>query len=362
MFRNSGSTARRAGATTAVLGLVLIGVATLSGSASAAPAPAPTITPANGSCEGVKPTDGSGNTDKRLVGGTLAPGGTAEFEISYPVTAAEVDAGTTFTIIDCVYIGGVESEKYQISFVPNTTNYILSYALNIPDDAPLGVQYCNYAKTTGTPSAAQASNRKAGPACFSIAGALTVEKRAGSVEGDLLPGATFSVVCTPTSRVPALQVVGLDGDGVATDGTISIAGPENTPCTITELAAPEGYTLAAPVQAVIPRGTAPSTIVMVDAAAPTEEPSVEPTVEPTETPSVEPTVEPTVEVSDEPTVEPGDPTPSISPTVKGVKIVKAPPELPRTGAPTGLLVAAGLALVAGGVGMTAASARYARQH
>ena len=78
----------------------------------------------------------------------------------------------------------------------------------------------------------------------------------------------------------------------------------------------------------------------------------EPTAEPTET------AEPTGAV-----VEPSDPTPSISPTVKGVKIVKRPvPQLPRTGAPTGLLLAAGLALVVGGGALVLQANRYERQH
>ncbi|MFN2484336.1 MAG: hypothetical protein ABR509_05290 [Candidatus Limnocylindria bacterium] len=55
-------------------------------------------------CNGVLPTPGSENTTKRVIGGTLDPGGTAIFQISYPVDPSDV--GQTFTIIDCAYIAG----------------------------------------------------------------------------------------------------------------------------------------------------------------------------------------------------------------------------------------------------------------
>jgi hypothetical protein len=357
MFKNTRSATKRSGAVVTMLGLVLTGAAVFAGPAAATE---PTITPSNGSCNGVLPTPGSENTDKKLTGGTLAPGGTAEFDISYPVDASDV--GKTFTIIDCVYVAGDEYQKYEISFVPNSTSYHLSYALDIPADAPLGEEYCNYAKTTGSPSNSQASNRKAGPACFTIAGDVTIEKRAESTTGELLGGATFDVDCSPTSEAPPMQIVGLDEFGVSADGTIAISGPEGTTCTVTETAAPDGYELADAVTFTIPRGTAPDTIVMVDpVVAGCPEGQVDDGDGGCVTPTEEPTEEPTVEPTDEPTVEPDDPTPTVSPTVLGVKIVK-PAQLPTTGSPVSLLLALGLALTVVGAGVVYGSTKHQRQH
>jgi hypothetical protein len=53
-------------------------------------------------CMGVVTTPGSENTDKRLISGNLEPGGTATFEISFPVDADDV--GGDFRITDCVFI------------------------------------------------------------------------------------------------------------------------------------------------------------------------------------------------------------------------------------------------------------------
>jgi hypothetical protein len=116
-------------------------------------------------CTGVLPST-DGNTDMRVVGGSLVPGGTAIFEISYPVNASSV--GKEFTIIDCAFINDAAALKYTVSFVPSNQAFVLRMTLGIPDDAPVGGLYCNYAKTTGSPTAAQASQRKAGPACFVI--------------------------------------------------------------------------------------------------------------------------------------------------------------------------------------------------
>jgi hypothetical protein len=118
-----------------------------------------------GGCTGVLPSN-DGNTDMRVVGGTLWPGGTAIFEITYPVNAANV--GKEFTILDCAYINDVAELKYTVSFVPSNQSYVLQIALAVPVDAPVGGMYCNYVKTTGSPTASQASQRKAGPACFVI--------------------------------------------------------------------------------------------------------------------------------------------------------------------------------------------------
>lgn len=116
-------------------------------------------------CTGVLPST-DGNTDMTLVGGTLTPGGTAVFEISYPLNASSV--GKEFTILDCAFINGEPVLKYVVSFVPSNQNFVLRMTLAVPDDAPVGGLYCNYVKTTGSPTAAQASQRKAGPACFII--------------------------------------------------------------------------------------------------------------------------------------------------------------------------------------------------
>ncbi len=134
-------------------------------------------------CTGVLPSN-DGNTDMTVVGGSMVPGGTAVFEISYPVNAASV--GKEFTILDCAFINGEPELKYIVSFVPSNEFFVLRMTLAVPDDAPVGGLYCNYVKTTGSPTAAQASQRKAGPACFVI--------RAPSVTGSTpgVPGSTPS--------------------------------------------------------------------------------------------------------------------------------------------------------------------------
>src|SRR6185369_25160 len=47
-------------------------------------------------CMGVKTTPSSENTKKELIGGSLLPGGTATFRITYPVDPADVTGRTTF--------------------------------------------------------------------------------------------------------------------------------------------------------------------------------------------------------------------------------------------------------------------------
>lgn len=116
-------------------------------------------------CTGILPSN-DGNTDMRVVGGSMEPGGTAIFEISYPVNASSV--GKEFSITDCAFINDVPALKYTVSFVPSNQSFVLHMTLAVPDDAPVGGLYCNYAKTTGSPTASQASQRKAGPACFII--------------------------------------------------------------------------------------------------------------------------------------------------------------------------------------------------
>jgi hypothetical protein len=179
-------------------------------------------------------------------------------------------------------------------------------------------------------------------------GTLRIEKRAGSVEGELLPGAAFEVDCTSLDEAPAPVVTGLDGDGVATTGVFTIVGPAGSECIVTEVAAPEGYDLAGePARTLtIPQAGGTTTEVFVNAV----------TVEPTEQPTEEPT--------GDPVVEPGDPDPTISPTVLGVKVVRTVPQLPSTGPSTGLLAASllGLVLVAAGSGLVLHAHAAARRH
>lgn len=128
-------------------------------------------------CTGVLPSN-EGNTNMRLVGGTLWPGGTAVFEITYPLNASSV--GKEFTILDCAFINGEPALKYTVSFVPSNQAFVLRMTLGVPEDAPVGGTYCNYAKTTGSPTAAQASQRKAGPSCFTIRPRPTAPAPAGT--------------------------------------------------------------------------------------------------------------------------------------------------------------------------------------
>src|SRR4029078_5462112 len=107
--------------------------------------PVVTLQSVTNGCLGVRPTPGSENTNKRLVSGSLVPGGTATFEISFPVTAADV--GGDFRITDCVFIGGTAKLKYFVDFVPNNENFLLTFTLHIPAGTPIGAEYCNYAKT-----------------------------------------------------------------------------------------------------------------------------------------------------------------------------------------------------------------------
>ena len=248
--------------------MALVAAAALAGIAApltlAAPAgaaagdPVVTLQQGTAGCNGVRPTPGSENTSKRLVSGDLEPGGTVTFEIAYPVSASDVAGRTTFVITDCVFINGKAALKYTVSFVPNTENFLLSFQLTIPEGTPIGALYCNDAKTTAAPSDSPASNRKAGPACFRVGGNLRIIKDAlGDESRTPLAGASFDVVCTTGEEtIPPVVISGLSGSttfsagayrasGVAATGIIAIAGPEGTPCTVTETAAPPGYDLPA---------------------------------------------------------------------------------------------------------------------
>ena len=135
-------------------------------------------------CTGVVPSN-EGNTNMVLVGGTLWPGGTAVFEITYPLNASSV--GKEFTILDCAFINDEPELKYTVSFVPSNQAFVLRMTLGVPDDAPVGGTYCNYAKTTGSPTAAQASQRKAGPSCFIVRPRPTPPAPAGTPESPGTP-------------------------------------------------------------------------------------------------------------------------------------------------------------------------------
>jgi uncharacterized membrane protein len=154
-------------------------------------------------CTGVLPST-DGNTDMRVVGGSQTPGGTAIFEITYPVNAASV--GKEFTILDCAFINDVPALKYIVSFVPSNQSFVLQMTLAVPSDAPVGGLYCNYVKTTGSPTAAQASQRKAGPSCFVIrppAGTPTTSRPASPQVTGPVPSTGATATKAP-AKLPTL--------------------------------------------------------------------------------------------------------------------------------------------------------------
>jgi uncharacterized repeat protein (TIGR01451 family) len=277
------SKTRRSVAAVAATLVAFVWLPILGGIASAADPILEQDTTING-CNGVLTTPGSENTTKRLdpdYPSDFDPGGIIGYVIDFPVDADDLDGD--FEITDCVYVDppgtGADTAiaKYFVHFVPNNTSFQLRFAVPIPANTPLGSQFCNYAKTTASPSASQASNRKAGPACFTVGGGLRIEKRSGSDTGPLLSGASFSVVCSPTTTSPPTIITGLsnqsvtnpDGtvsaSGAAADGSIAINGPSGTPCTVTETAAPAGYLVdATPRDLVIPVGDAQTVNVFVN--------------------------------------------------------------------------------------------------
>jgi hypothetical protein len=253
-----GLTTRRVLAIVGASALAAIAVPMVVAPSAGAAAGDPVVTLEDGvaSCQGVVPTPGSENTTKRLVSGNLEPGGTVTFEIAFPVDASDV--GGDFAITDCVFINGEAALKYTVAFVPNNQNFLLTFSLVIPPETPIGAEYCNYAKTTQSPSDSPASNRKAGPACFFVGGDLRIIKVAAGDEKKIpLAGASFDVVCTTNEEtIPPVVISGLSGatsfsdgayraSGVSDSGAIAIAGPEGTPCTVTETDAPDGYDLPA---------------------------------------------------------------------------------------------------------------------
>jgi hypothetical protein len=171
------------------------------------------LQPGTNGCNGVLPSSG-GNTNMRVIGGSMTPGGTAIFEITYPVTASSV--GKEFTILDCAFINDVATLKYIVSFVPSNQSFVLRMTLGVPANAPVGGLYCNYVKTTGSPTAPQASQRKAGPACFVIrAPATTAPRPAGP--GD--PTNTPSRPSGPSSPSDPLVPILLPNTAMAVPGS-----------------------------------------------------------------------------------------------------------------------------------------------
>ena len=276
-----------------VLALAVMPALTLLSAGAAHAATTVTPVPINNSCNGIVPTPGSENTLKKLVGGDLEPGGTATFEISYPLDPTDV--GQTFVVQDCPVLGGDvgAAQAYEFLTVPNNQVFDVEFTLNIPADTPIGTTYCNYAKTTGGPSSSPASNRKAGPACFTVGGNLRIEKHATGDATDLLAGAAFSVTCptaaptTPPSASP-VEITGLvdssdaavtagynttdgawEASGTANPGFIGIAGPSGTVCTVTETAAPPGYVLPSTTSHdyTIPVGTSQQVVAWYNAPA-----------------------------------------------------------------------------------------------
>ncbi|HVF31717.1 MAG TPA: DUF5979 domain-containing protein [Acidimicrobiales bacterium] len=261
---------------------LLVGVVPALGGPAAAAEGDPVVVREAGTngCNGVRPTPGSENTTKRLdpnYPSDLSPGGVVGYIIDFPVDPTDVAGRETFVITDCVFVDDVAIAKYSVSFVPNTEAYELRFTVPVPPDTLLGAQFCNYAKTTAAPSTSQASNRKAGPACFTVGGGLRIEKRSGSASGPILPGAEFAIECRPTTDVPPTIISGLsepsttDSNGVvsasgtAGDGTIAIVGPSGTPCTVTETAPPAGHLHdPTPRELVIPVGTSQTIEVFVN--------------------------------------------------------------------------------------------------
>ena len=224
-------------------------------------------------CMGVRTTPGSENTTKELIGGTLEPGGTAIFRFTFPATVQGNPGQEEWVLTDCVFLNGDPLQKYTVTALSNDVSpVVIEFTLTIPADAPIGAEYCNYGKTTATPSDSQASNRKAGPACFVIGGALRVLKVNADTQAPLA-GATFDVTCqwpdvtagtflpdtilsVPTNGSIAgggsTETINSTDNGSFTrsvvtgdEGAIGVNGPDGTACTFTETAAPVGF--AAPL-------------------------------------------------------------------------------------------------------------------
>src|SRR5437588_529981 len=244
-------------------------------------------------CNGIIPTPGSENTVKTLTGGSLVPGGTAQYTIHFP---QDPDNVGNWAIADCVLLGsGSDLKSYtvldqgQFGLVNNAEDFTLTFHVDIPADAPIGARICNVAKTTESPSKSPGSNRKAGPACFTVGGDVRIEKHsAADPNGDLVPGATFVIWdCVNSADDPTLQPIvvtpavssgniyssTLAGGGVvhATGGFVAVSGPSGSTCKVTETDPPPGFQLPDTVthSFTIPVGTSGATIInFVDPLAP----------------------------------------------------------------------------------------------
>jgi uncharacterized repeat protein (TIGR01451 family) len=252
--RYSKTLKRRVGAVLTAAGLMVSALAAMTATAAADHEPGHVdVIPLDGSelnkCQGAMPTPGSENTDKRLVGGSLVPGGTAVFEFTYPFDPADTNGRQDFIILDCVFVNDEPALAFELHGVPNDVSpFIFQFTVDIPADAPIGAEFCNVGKTTAAPSSAQASNRKAGPACFVIGGGVRILKTDSA--GLPLTGATFSVECTPSSDLMDVVIEGVTGNSwtgtTGADNAVTISGPIGTECTVTETAPPPGYVLASP--------------------------------------------------------------------------------------------------------------------
>src|SRR5438874_1938835 len=252
-----------------------------------------TFTNKTENCNGIIPTPGSENTVKTLTGGSLVPGGTAQYTIHFPQDPNNVG---DWAIADCVLLGsGPDLKTYTVldqgefGLVNNAEDFTLTFHVDIPADAPIGARICNVAKTTESPSKSPGSNRKAGPACFTVGGDVRIEKHsAADPDGDLVPGATFVIWnCDNSADDPTLQPIvvtpapssgdiysnTLAGGAVvhATGGFVAVSGPSGSTCNVTETVPPPGFQLPDTVthSFTIPVGTAGATIInFVDPLAP----------------------------------------------------------------------------------------------
>ena len=294
---------------------------------------------------GVRTTPGSENTTKELVGGTLEPGGTATFRFTFPATVQGNPGQEEWKLTDCVFLNGDPLQKYTVTALANDVSpVIIEFTLTIPDDAPIGAEYCDYAKTTETPSDAQASNRKAGPACFIVGGALRVTKVDG--DGNPLADATFTVSCNwpdvsagtflpdtilsvPTNGSinggGSTETINSTDDGsfsrtvvTGDEGVISVNGPEATECTFTETAAPGGYVMPADTDCTLviasgEQGTCEFTNEL-ESTSPSESESIPASESPSAPESASESAEMSLEASGEQSVEAGTGTPAESTT------------------------------------------------
>ncbi|MGH9281873.1 MAG: DUF5979 domain-containing protein, partial [Acidimicrobiales bacterium] len=263
---------RRAGSVLAVAGLIVSALAAMTATAAADHEPGHVdVIPLSGAavnkCQGAMPTPGSENTDKRLVGGTLVPGGTAVFEYTYPFDPTDTNGRQDFVILDCVFVDDEPVLAFELHGVPNGTSpFVFQFSVDIPADVPVGAELCNVGKTTAAPSSAQASNRKAGPACFVVGGGVRILKT--DPAGLPLTGATFSVVCTPSSQLLDVVIEGVTADTwtgtTGDDNAVNISGPLGTTCSVTETAPPPGYVLATPasVQVTVSALATPDVVVV----------------------------------------------------------------------------------------------------